>query len=144
MATTNLIESNYRPNTKTTEWIVRIPLAPVPASRPRVSKWGTYYLKTYATWKKEAERLLGNCAGQGMTERPVRVLLQAIAKRPKRLTRSHPRPDVDNYAKAALDALTVCQCVWKDDDQVIELTVHKRYAAENEEPCTIICIEEIA
>ena len=31
-----------------------IPLNPVPASRPRVSKWGTYYPKRYATWKKDA------------------------------------------------------------------------------------------
>ena len=37
------------------------------------------------------------------------------------------RPDVDNYAKAALDALNgVC---FLDDAQVVVLTARKRYAA---------------
>ena len=31
-----------------------IPLNPVPASRPRVGRWGVHYAKTYATWMKQA------------------------------------------------------------------------------------------
>lgn len=123
-------------------WIITIPLPPVPASRPRVSKWGTYYLKTYATWKAEAERLLSEYKVPGLLEKAVHVEVHSFAKRPKKLTRPYPRADVDNYAKAVLDAITKSECLWKDDDQVIQLTTTKRYAEPGEEPCTRVYIEE--
>ena len=42
------------------------------------------------------------------------------------------KPDADNLAKAVLDAMTVIG-VWKDDDQVTDLIIRKRYA----DPCGI-------
>lgn len=43
------------------------------------------------------------------------------------------RPDVDNYAKAVLDALNTI--VWRDDSQVIDLYVSKFY---DDKPCLAI------
>jgi Holliday junction resolvase RusA-like endonuclease len=37
------------------------------------------------------------------------------------------RPDIDNYCKAPLDALN--GIVWRDDSQVVELTVSKFYSS---------------
>lgn len=39
------------------------------------------------------------------------------------------KPDADNLAKAVLDCLTTIQA-WKDDDQVTDLIVRKRYATD--------------
>ena len=118
-------------------WEVIIPLAPVPASRPRVSRWGTYYSKTYATWKAEAETLLGT-SPEFETAGPVMVIVENVCKRPAKAANPYPNPDVDNFAKAALDAVTKSQLIWKDDKQITELYVSKRYARKDEEPHTRI------
>lgn len=57
-------------------------------------------------------------------------------------------PDVDNYAKAALDALQGDPAkrrpvVIHDDRQVVELRARKWYAAPGEQPCVVIEIWEI-
>lgn len=47
--------------------------------------------------------------------------------RPKSVKRMYPttRPDGDNFAKGLLDALN--GIVWKDDSQIVDLTIAKRY-----------------
>jgi Holliday junction resolvase RusA-like endonuclease len=107
-----------------------------------VTRWGTYYSKTYKTWKAEAEEFLSDYSVPDLFTAPVLAAVSVVVKRPKKLTREYPRPDVDNFAKAALDALTVAECVWKDDDQVVKLIVQKRYAELDEAPHTHIHIEE--
>jgi Holliday junction resolvase RusA-like endonuclease len=72
------------------------------------------------------------------THTPVDVDIQAIIQKPRTGKRSYPRGDVDNYAKGILDSLTSHGNVWDDDDQVIQLTVSKRYALPTEEPHMII------
>jgi crossover junction endodeoxyribonuclease RusA len=70
-------------------------------------------------------------------EGPINVLLFFIFPRPKShstkkgLRDSAPdfhtsKPDADNLAKAVLDCLTQLG-FWKDDAQVCELQIHKRY-----------------
>ena len=124
-------------------WTVEIPLAPVPASRPRVGRWGTYYLKTYANWKAAAEEYLGGFVDEDPVTTNLRVTMDVWCKRPQKLTRVYPRPDVDNFAKAALDAVTKAGCIWKDDDQVVHLRVKKAYSKEGVPPSTTLIIEEI-
>jgi Holliday junction resolvase RusA-like endonuclease len=114
-----------------------IPVTPVPASRPRVSKWGVYYGKTYKNWMAEAAKTIPD-ADKPM-HGPLRVDMEVVCKRPQKVTRYAPRGDVDNYAKAALDALTK-KGYWPDDDDVTELFVEKRYALPGEEPATHIKI----
>ena len=45
------------------------------------------------------------------------------------------KPDVDNAAKLVLDALT--GVLWRDDSQVTELTISRRYAAEDSSTITV-------
>lgn len=62
---------------------------------------------------------------------PVRLSLSLFfdVKRPKKLwgTYKTTKPDLDNYAKELIDAMTAIG-FWGDDAQVSELKVSKRYA----------------
>jgi Holliday junction resolvase RusA-like endonuclease len=110
-------------------------LAPVPASRPRVSRWGTYYAKNYAGWMKSAAKLLGG-EGDGATDAPLMVLVEQVVEKPRTSKLAFPRGDVDNFAKGPLDAITKAGRVWKDDNQIVGLVVFKRFAEKGEEPGT--------
>lgn len=125
-------------------WEIMIPLAPVPASRLRVGRWGTYYPKTYTKWKNEAARLLSRVIYSMCkpTEDAVYVAVHTVTKRPQKLVRRMPRPDVDNYVKAALDAITTAGFVWVDDNQVEVALTTKRYADEGEQPHTYIRVAD--
>lgn len=113
-------------------------LAPIPASRPRVSRWGVYYSKNYTDWQKEAERLMADLNAQ-YSDKPVVLFLEHIVPAPKTKSKSgFPRGDIDNYSKAPMDALTKVGKLWKDDTQVVGLVAFKRFAEPNEEPGTVI------
>lgn len=120
---------------------VVIELAPVPAARPRVSKWGTYYPPNYKDWKKAAEAFFP--FSPTPLEGALAVELEVVCKRPKKPTSPIPTGDVDNYAKAALDAVNDAK-LWHDDKQVVSLAVSKRYAGDGEAPRTIINIKKKA
>lgn len=114
-----------------------IDVAPVPASRPRVTRWGTYYGKTYKNWMAAAAKSLAQQRDDyWLIREQCAVCLEIIAERPKTTKRPEPRGDVDNYAKAALDAITKTELVWDDDDQVVALFVSKRFAEPDERPRT--------
>ena len=85
---------------------------PRPASRPRVTRNGTFYSKPYAEWKKNALEQYPDKL-EHMFDGPlfVRVTVSAggldielqefeVSKRPKGV-----RGDIDNYVKAAMDFL---------------------------------------
>lgn len=119
-----------------------IALNPVPASRPRVTKWGVHYQKTYATWKKQALHHLPH-GGPIFGDKHVAVLVEHIIKKPKTTKRTNPRGDTDNYLKASLDACTKCKGVWTDDDIVVLTIASKRFTEGDEEPRTEILIIEL-
>ena len=77
------------------------------------------------------------------SERPIRLLvcLYFDVKQPKKLWGKYKttRPDCDNYVKEIKDAMTVSR-FWKDDNQVVELRVVKRYA---EKASIYIRVEEL-
>jgi Holliday junction resolvase RusA-like endonuclease len=71
---------------------------------------------------------------------PLALHLTFYLTRPQRLMRkadpigpvSHvATPDVDNLTKAVMDALTDTKRVWRDDSQVQDLLVSKRYSGKN-------------
>tara|TARA_B100000085_G_scaffold22775_1_gene19156 strand:- start:34944 stop:35393 length:450 start_codon:yes stop_codon:yes gene_type:complete len=122
-----------------------IPVDPVPASRPRVSKWGTYYGKTYENFRtkvRAALRDLTNLSGEPMTG-PIHCLIEIVAPKPKTTKRDYPRGDVDNFAKGPLDSMTSHGGFWNDDDQVTALAVTKRYAESGEPTGVRIIYQEI-
>lgn len=111
---------------------------PVPASRPRVSKWGVYYGKRYTAWRKEAEKQLKEV--KDITDEPLIVVVEHYVKKPKTTKRLYPQGDVDNYLKPPLDAITTHSKHWEDDDQVVAAFTFKTYTEE--EPKTVVYIYE--
>lgn len=110
-------------------------VTPVPASRPRVSKWGTYYGKNYEKFRREVRDILTQHTGTPIVG-PLFALIEIIVDPPKTTKRDFPKGDVDNYAKGPLDSMTSNGSFWGDDDQVVSLFVTKRFATPGE-PCGI-------
>ncbi len=76
---------------------------------------------------------------------PVRLSLHFYLPKPKSVKRKYPfvKPDVDNLAKAVMDALTIAS-IYTDDARVIDMDMKKRYA-DTENPMGVhITIEEAA
>lgn len=118
-----------------------IPVNPVPASRPRVTRWGVYYGKLYTAWRDLAKEHLAD--GGINWEGPVMVVMEHVVKRPKTTKLDYPMPDVDNYAKATLDAITRKGGYWMDDKQVVYLIASKRWTFNDEDPHTLVEIYEL-
>lgn len=107
-------------------------------------------------WKQAVQRALLDAAHASrweLTLGPVSVELRFAMPRPKShfgakgLKASAPvahvgKPDVDNLAKLILDQLTRSGNVWRDDSQVVSLTVHKFWASGNESGCAVLISAE--
>ncbi|WP_266156752.1 RusA family crossover junction endodeoxyribonuclease [Dyella silvatica] len=116
------------------------PFEPVPASRPRVTRWGVFYAKTYRTWKQLAEK---HCAPGtlNMTKTtPLFVVVESIFTKARTSKLTFPTPDVDNTAKGPLDVITKASGYWHDDKQVTWLVTGKRFAVKGEDARTEIHI----
>ncbi len=120
-----------------------LPVNPVPASRPRVSKWGVFYGKCYTAWRKQAAQSLTLFEHDDTFTCPVSVTLVHALRKAKASKRTYPRGDVDNYDKAVLDAITSHTSVWEDDDQVIQLHSSKVYISDSETAGCYIRIEPL-
>ena len=118
-----------------------VPGDPVPQPRPRVSTAGGF-ARAYVPAKhpvhayRQAVAAAARAAGLTESGDPLNVVIDFVFSRPK----SHmnkggvkptaptlPRPDVDNLAKAVLDAL---KPVIGDDTNVSRLVVEKSYGPE--------------
>ena len=110
---------------------------PVPASRPRVSRWSTYYPKKYTKFKKDMEALTSEMETTP-SEKLVSVELEFGIMIPKSWSKKKRKElnntycsnnsDIDNYIKAILDSLN--GIVYIDDKQVVELFAKKIYSEE--------------
>ena len=114
---------------------------PVPQPRPRVSTAGGFaraYVPKDHPVHAYRQSLAAAARGAGLTAtgEPLNVVIDAVFERPKSHTNKSgvksdapklPRPDVDNLAKAVLDAL---QDVMGDDSLVGRLVVEKSYGQE--------------
>jgi Holliday junction resolvase RusA-like endonuclease len=120
---------------------------PVPASRPRVSRWSTYYPKKYTQFKKDMYALL-SVMDITPSEKLVCVHIDFKISIPKSWSKKKKREkensycdnnsDIDNYIKAALDSFNGFYFV--DDKQVVEIFARKRYSSV---PCIKFKILEI-
>ena len=125
------------------DWVLSI--NPIPCPRPRItSKGWTYYPKKYQAWKTEAEDLfiemmkahkLKAFAGE------VEVVAVFVVKRPKTTKLPRPKPDIDNYLKALLDAGT--GVAWTDDHLISAVGASKAWSKPGEEGCIRIMIREV-
>lgn len=124
--------------TRTSKTVVRFPVNPVPASRPRVTRFGTYYSKTYKAWLAAAMAAVAPCPYPPVFGH-YEVLVESIVERPRTTKLSRPKGDVDNYAKGPLDVLTKLR-YWPDDADITVLTSTKRFTNAGERPCTVVTI----
>lgn len=116
---------------------------PVPASRPRVGRWGTFYAATYKNYMAAmVEYFSKNPVPFHFATEPLSVVVHLVVKRPATTKLRAPGFDVDNGAKAILDALTKAGA-WGDDKQIEHLTVTKRWAPKGEEGYTDVRIETL-
>jgi Holliday junction resolvase RusA-like endonuclease len=114
---------------------------PVPQPRPRVSTAGGF-ARAFVPRQhpvhayRKAIAAAARAAGLTKTGEVLNVVIDAVFERPKSHMRKAgvkstaprlPRPDVDNIAKAVLDAL---QDVMGDDSLVGRLVVEKSYGQE--------------
>ena len=117
-----------------------IPIPPVPASRPKVSRFATYYSKRHQEYVKHFVTYF-NYDKPIWTYLPDEALLVALefaCERPKKPSRHSPRYDIDNLVKLPLDCMTSFGGFWKDDVQIDVLIASKRYAIKGEEPHTSV------
>lgn len=112
---------------------------PRPRAFSRGGKAAVYDPGTAEGWKACVAQAMEPLSGR-LLECPLKVRLTFFFPRPKGhfgkrgLLPSAPRelydkkPDADNAAKALIDAATIIQ-VWRDDDQICDLMIRKRWAA---------------
>lgn len=114
----------------------RLAIEPMPTPRPRarcISVPGRkpiasfYSPKEYQDWQKEAARLLAKIEAFPVEGTCIVSITCAVTK-PKTTKLPCPKPDVDNYAKGILDAITKDGRFWADDTQVRMLMVSKLWA----------------
>ena len=126
---------------------------PVGKGRPRFKRMGNF-VQTYTPEKtteyEKLVRLRFQNSGGMITDKPVRIEIAAFFAPPKSTKKRDriemlanrilpvKKPDCDNIAKIVLDALN--KIAYKDDAQVAELSVKKRYAAAAK---VFVHIEEI-
>lgn len=111
-----------------------IPVLPVPASRPRVTRFGTFFTKNYVDFRNSCYNFLKNLAKQHPPESGTfAVSIEFICKKPNKPTNPYPNGDVDNFLKGPLDAITKTGLFWNDDTQVVKLEGSKRYQEKGEE-----------
>lgn len=123
---------------------VWFPIEPTPKGRPRFTRFGKAYTpkKTQAYERKIAEYFRQNPNAYKFEKGiPLAINLVFGMPIPKSTPKSRKeamfegiikhtkRPDVDNMAKAVLDALSH-GIAWEDDSQIVRLTVTKEYAKE--------------
>lgn len=123
----------------------QIPTAPVPASRPKVSRFATYYPKKHTAYHQFLKGFLSEVECTA-SEGPVEVRFLFVMPRYKTSDHLVHRSDVDNLSKLPLDCMTQSKVdentsrFWKDDDLVVNLMALKRFTRDGEEPHTKVRI----
>lgn len=123
-----------------------LPSAPVSASRPRISKYGSYYSKSYMNYRSETHKYLKSInKDYPIDDKSLfKVEIEFICYKPKKPSNPNcPRYDIDNLIKAPLDAITHEKMIWYDDIQIVEVTGKKRYQEEGEAFGTKIVITKV-
>lgn len=118
-----------------------LPCEPMPTPRPRATTRGgkfasIYQPREYMVWKEElAESVRGVEHFPGdVLSGPLAVTVAVAVEKPRTSKLAYPSPDVDNYAKGVLDAITQSGRFWADDKQVTDLRIVKTWAEAGDPP----------
>ena len=122
-----------------------IPGVPIPAARPRVTKWGTYNPK--AKELRDISHIIKEQVDGKISIEPIALEISFFMPIPKGLSKKKhselkgkphaKRPDLDNLLKMSLDSML--NVLFVDDSQVYEITASKLYS---ETPRTEITMVE--
>lgn len=115
---------------------VLVPITPVPASRPRVTKWGTYYSKTYKQWMHITASLVSESSSLPIAA-PVKATVLFAIPRSRTSTLIVPVGDGDNYEKAIYDLLQK-KGYLADDKWITTAIWRKRFLPHGTEGYTLI------
>lgn len=132
-------------NKSKTVYELFVPVMPKPASRPRVSKYGTYHTKSYTDFRRETWHFLKTLQAtyKASSKHQFHIDMEFICYKPKKPSNPYPRYDIDNLVKAIMDSITYAQLFYKDDIQVISIEANKRYQEEGEDYGTKVIITQL-
>jgi len=123
-------------------------IIPVPASRPRVTRWSTYYGKKYTNFKEEMLSLTsdivftpleGNIFAQLQFNVPIPKSWTKKKKEAKNGAYCDNHADIDNYCKAILDSLN--GVYYEDDKQIVMLQATMLWATEASIDCSFTTLD---
>ena len=111
---------------------------PVPASRPRVTRWGVYYQKTYEQFRNDMNSLLLQVK-RTLYDKPLKTDVTFCIRIPKSYSKKKcaeldgtyciSTMDLDNLEKAVYDSMN--GHVYLDDKQIVEHTTRKIWVKDN-------------
>ena len=104
---------------------------PVAKGRPRFGKRSVYTPKKTENFENSIKKMAIDQYHKKPKVEPLGVIIDFYIKRPKSVSvkkRPYPvvKPDLDNLTKSLLDSLN--GVLYKDDSQIIEIKVSKRYS----------------
>jgi Holliday junction resolvase RusA-like endonuclease len=112
-------------------------ITPVPASRPRVTRFSTYFPKKYTQFRKQFAELLDDITTQ-TNDGLLSVNLDFYVQIPKSWSKKKTKEmegrycsnnaDLDNYCKAVLDGLE--GRYYENDKQVVMIRARKFYSKD--------------
>ncbi len=124
-------------------------VAPVPASRPRVTRWSTFYGKKYANFKSAMEIAKSDIYCVPF-ECNVYAKLDFFVQIPKSWAKKkkeahigkfcNNNADIDNYCKAILDSLN--EKYYLDDRQVVMLRARMYWSNVPRIECEFLPIQD--
>ncbi len=126
---------------------ITFPIAPVVASRARVTRWATFFPKKYQAFRDEFKKLLEEYDATP-TDDLLYVKLDFHVQMAKSWSKKKKKEkdgkfcdnnaDVDNYVKAALDSLE--GKYYTNDNQIVMIRARKFWAVEG---CIDFTMEKI-
>ena len=115
--------------------MITFPIAPVVASRARVTRWSTYFPKRYTQFRKEFGELLQKYKAEP-TDGLLYVKLDFYVQLPKTMSKKKKEEkegkhcdnnaDLDNYVKATLDSLE--GKYYNNDKQIVMIRARKYWS----------------
>jgi len=117
------------------EIFIKIPYEVTPASRPRVTKYGTFYSKNYTAFREVVSKWLSEKKVMNKLEGAIKAQVLFYMKTPKswskkKTEKAHEKyhisnKDIDNFQKSIFDIL---QGIYYDDDsQIVSVNAEKRW-----------------
>lgn len=129
-----------------------IPGIPVPKARPRVVRGHAFTPKKTKDYETLVQDVYNLTVGEYLGDSAIVVMIDLYFPIPESYSKSKrkriadgeikhtKRPDVDNCAKAILDALN--EVAYKDDAQIVESRITKHYAIDGEVRAEVM-LEEV-